>query len=274
MRVPALLPVPDLRILLIHMLAGLEGCLAGWLLGGVSGMGKTATLEWYLANNTPAGESDPASLSVVKIDAPIDGRSFKRLLERIALECDVSFSQRDTTPDLAAVIALRLQQLDTQLLIIDEVEHIRFTDGQRHVLEMATLLSPIAVSLASCSPRRWIASDPQMEERWSDYVELTPYTGERLRALLALLELIIPLPDASHLAEVTGTVKPRHNKYEPEPSSLIEQLTGGILSDVINLVVTATGYAIDQDLRCLSPELLTRTWQELHGNWRRPGHMD
>jgi hypothetical protein len=95
-----------------------------------------------------------------------------------------------------------------------------------------------------------------------------------LRVLLALLELIIPLPDASHLAEATGPVERRHNKYESEPPSLIEQLTGGVLSDVINLVVTATGHAIDQDLRCLSPELLTRTWQELHGNWRRPGHMD
>ena len=113
-----------------------------------------------------------------------------------------------------------------------------------------------------------------MEERWSDYIEFRPYTGERLRALTALLELILPLPDASHLAEATVPVEQRHNKHEPEPPSLIEQLTGGVLSDVINLVVTATGHAIDQDLRCHSPELLVRTWQELHGNWRRLGHMD
>jgi hypothetical protein len=104
------------------------------------------------------------------------------------------------------VIALRLQQLGTQLLIIDEVEHIRFIDSQRHVLEMANMLSPIVVSLASCSPREWIACDPQMEERWSDYVEFVPYTGERLRELLALLEFIIPLPDVSHLAEATNPV--------------------------------------------------------------------
>lgn len=268
---------PEVRLLINKLVsAGQRDRLAqyGWLLGGKSGMGKTMTLEWYLANNTPALESDPASLPVVKIDAPVDGRPFKRILERIALECGALFSERDTAPDLTALIANRLQQMDTQLLIIDEVEHVRFTDNQRHVLEMANTLSPITVNLASCSPRQWIANDPQMQERWSDYVELAPYTGERLRTLLALLELIIPLPDASHLAEARSLVERRRNKHEPEPPSLIEQLTGGVLSDVINLVVTATSHAIDQDLRCLSPELLVRTWQELHGNWRRSGHMD
>lgn len=236
-----------------------------WSLVAQSGMGKTATVEWYLANVTSGVDDAPPALAVVKIDAPAITSSFKELLQRIALACDVPYAQRDTTDRLCDRIAHRFQQPDHPLLIIDEAQHLDLSDDQREWLETVSAQEPIWVGLAASSPNDTEASDPQITEDWIDRVELTPYTGERLRQLLVFLELIIPLSGDSPLMGATGSPDQQCGYSVDGQVQLIEQLTGGIPHSIISLIAAASHHAIEQDLPYLSTELLLATWREMHG---------
>ena len=54
-----------------------------FLLGGVSGTGKSSLLNWYAANYIPRVEAARNHVPVVKIDAPVSNRSPKPLFQRI-----------------------------------------------------------------------------------------------------------------------------------------------------------------------------------------------
>ena len=47
------------------------------------------------------------------------------------------------------------------------------------------------------------------------------------------------------------------------PAKLIEKWTGGILRDVVMLLMQASRCAIENDLPCLSPQLLEEAWKEI-----------
>jgi hypothetical protein len=47
------------------------------------------------------------------------------------------------------------------------------------------------------------------------------------------------------------------------PAKLIEKWTGGTLRDIIMLLMQASRRAIEDDLPCLSPQLLEEAWKEL-----------
>jgi len=87
---------------------------------------------------------------------------------------------------------------------------------------------------------------------------LKQYTGQRLRQLLAYLELLLPFPGDSALA--TDTVE---NKMKDGMARLIERWTGGILRDIMILILDASTRAIQQRLSYLSPRLLEETWQRI-----------
>lgn len=45
------------------------------------------------------------------------------------------------------------------------------------------------------------------------------------------------------------------------PATLIQQWTGGILRDIMILIRDASRQAIEDDLPCLSPQLLKQAWK-------------
>lgn len=84
--------------------------------------------------------------------------------------------------------------------------------------------------------------------------------GKRLRQLLAFLELLLPFSQDSSLASPTVTVD---GAEQEGPAALIERLTGGILRDIMILLVDASRRAIRANATALSTTLLAKTWASI-----------
>ena len=161
-------------------------------------------------------------------------------------------------------LAIFFQRCGTELLIVDEVEHITRPQIRRRLLEISNLTPGLPIVCASCNPFLWAQGDVEVAGRWNDYFELRPYTGERLRQLLAFLELLLPFSQPSHLALDKLPSNGRKPATGVEgPARLIEGWTGGILRDIMILVMDASRRAIERDLPNLTLTLLETTWREI-----------
>jgi hypothetical protein len=232
-----------------------------FLLGGPSGMGKSTYLDWYTANHMPTVQPDRNHVPVIKIDAPVSNHTPKPLFQRIILECGMSYLRSDNEENLLMKMALFFQTCGTELLIVDEVEHIHTPKLKRRLLEVSNLVPNLPIICASCHPTTWVEGDAEVAGRWNDFFELRQYTGDRLRQLLAYLELLLPFPEPSALA--VYTVGRDKRRQADGPARLIERWTGGILRDIMILVMDASTRAIQQRLPKLTPSLLEATWKDI-----------
>ena len=233
-----------------------------FLLGGPSGMGKTTYLDWYTTHHTPVVLPDRNHVPVIKIDAPVSNHTPKPLLQRILQECGMSsYRSTDNEEVLLMKLGLYFQLCGTELLIVDEVEHIHSPGLKRRLLEVSNLAPTLPILCASCHPTTWVEGDSEVAGRWNDFFELRQYTGDRLRQLLAYLELLLPFPEPSALAVYTVGRDKRHQT--DGPARLIEHWTGGILRDIMILVMDASIRAIQQRLPKLTPLLLESTWKNI-----------
>lgn len=262
---------PDLRRLndKIEKVRGFRsfGQQRNFLLGGESGMGKTTYLNWLTTNLTPTVEADHNQVPIVKIDAPESSKyTPKPLFQRMILECGANYLKQDNEEELLMKLTLYFQKCGVELLIVDEVEHITRYAVRRRLLEVSNLAPGMPIICASCHPFRWVEGDAEIAGRWNDYFELQQYTGQRLNQLLAFIELLLPFPEASSLASAE-TVTNLKRRYQADgPARLIERWTGGILRDIMILILDASLRAIDQNLSHLSTDLLARTWQDIQTN--------
>jgi hypothetical protein len=234
-----------------------------FLLGGPSGMGKTTYLNWLALNERPVVERDRNRVPVIKIDAPVSNHTPKPLFQRILMECGATYTASDNEEVLLMKLVLYLQRCRTELLIVDEVEHITRPDLRRRVLEISNLTHGLPIVCASCHPLRWIEGDVEVQGRWNDYFELRQYTGQRLRQLLAFLELLLPFTGDAFLASHAVLPQTKEGKQTDGPARLIEQWTGGILRDIMLLVLEASARAIRRDMSHLTPLLLEETWRDI-----------
>lgn len=231
-----------------------------FLLGGPSGMGKTTCLDWFLLNHPPVVEAECNRVPVVKVNAPYSNTSAHRLLRQMVLQCGKTYLRGDREGDLLDKVIVYFQKCSVELLIIDEIQHLR-TDGmKRRLLEISNENKGIPIICASCHPTEFVRGDPEIAGRWNDYFELQPYTGQRLEELLAFVELILPFTQPSYLAF-------RHVTHEGAsmegPATLIERCTDGILRDIMLLITDASLKAIETGQPALTSDLLLHAWTEV-----------
>jgi len=234
-----------------------------FLLGGPSGMGKTTYLDWLALHQRPAVEADRNHVPIVKIDAPVSNHTPKPLFQRILHECGASYTAVDHEEILLMKLVLYFQSCGVETLIVDEVEHITRSEIRRRLLEISNMTRGVPMICASCHPLRWIEGDAEVQGRWNDYFELRQYTGQRLSQLLAFLELLLPFTTDSLLASYTFKPDPNSKEEVPGPAQLIEHWTGGILRDIMILILDASARAIRRELPYLSPSLLQETWRDI-----------
>lgn len=233
-----------------------------FLLGGESGMGKTTYLNWLTAHLLPTVEKERNRVPLIKIDAPeSSNRTPKPLLQRIILECGLNYIKGDNEEDLLMKLVLYFQKCQVELLMVDEVEHISRDEMRRRLLEVSNLTPGVPIICASCHPLRWVEGDLEIAGRWNDYFELKQYTGDRLSQLLAFVELLLPFSQPSSLA--LFEIKADHGQRVAGPAQLIEKWTGGILRDIMLLVLDASRQTIKQGLPSLPVELLAATWSDI-----------
>lgn len=234
-----------------------------FLLGGPSGMGKSTYLDWFAFHHIPRVAATSTHVPIIKIDAPVSNKSPKPLFQRMILECGMTYALRDNEEELLMKLILFLHRCRTELLVVDEVEHITRPAIRRRLLEVSNLTRGIPMVCASCHPLNWSAGDPEVAGRWNDYFELKQYTGTRLQQLLAFVELLLPFTQPSLLAMYTLPAGNKTGAPVAGPAALIERWTGGILRDIMMLIIDASMRAIDRNAPALSPSLLQESWTNI-----------
>ncbi len=230
-----------------------------FLLGGESGMGKTTYLDWLIFNHLPVSEKERNRVPIIGIQAPVSNQTARPLLWRMILECGHTFVRNDNEEILLMKLALYLQKCGVELMVIDEIQHIKRPELKRRVLEVSNMVPGIPIICASCHPIEWTEGDAEVKGRWNDFFQLKQYTGTRLDDLLATIELFLPFSQDSHLSARTV-------EGDPGPAALIEQWTGGILRDIMILIRDGCRRAIEQSSPCLDPQTLSATWKDIQTN--------
>lgn len=231
-----------------------------FLVGGVSGVGKTSLLNWYAVNDLPTIEAERNHVPVIKIDAPVSNRTPRPLFQRILMQCGAT-TLAGNEEHLLHLLTLYFQCCDVELLIVDEVEHIQKPALQRRLLELSNLTG-VPIVCASCNPITWASGDVEIQGRWNDLFELTQLTGPRLDAFLTLLELLLPFAQDSCLGlrevrdETGGTVG-------MGPAHYIEQWTDGIMREVMVLVTDACCKALAARQSSLTVATLEQAWRDI-----------
>lgn len=233
-----------------------------FLLGGESGMGKTTYLDWFTSNYLPIVESDRTRVPVIKIDAP-EGNSPKPLFQRIILACGKNYLKKDNEEDLLMKVSLYFQKCGVEVLIVDEVEHIKSHGVRRRLLEVSNMTYGIPIICASCDPHRWTLGDAEVAGRWNDYFRLELYKGMRLRQLLVYINLLLPFTKDSFVASDQSNSKKTLYSIDDGLVKSIEKWTRGKLRDVMILVVEASKQAIQERRPCLDDKLLEKTWKSI-----------
>lgn len=231
-----------------------------FLVGGVSGAGKSSLLNWYAVNYLPVVQARRNYVPVIKIDAPVSNRSPKPLFQRMILACGAATLRGDEEHYLQ-LLELYFQQCGVELLIVDEVEHITQPGLRRRLLELSNLTG-VPIVCASCNPIGWTAGDAEIQGRWNDYFELTQFTGPRLDAFLTMLDLLLPFEQDAHLG--LREIKDEENKKTMDgPAHYIEQWTDGILREIMVLVMDACFKAISTGQPRLTLDILNQSWRDI-----------
>jgi len=231
-----------------------------FLVGGVSGAGKSSLLNWYAVNYLPVVQARRNYVPVIKIDAPVGNRSPKPLFQRMLLACGAATLRGDEEHYLQ-LLELYFQQCGVELLIVDEVEHITQAGLRRRLLEL-TNLTGVPIVCASCNPIGWASGDTEVQGRWNDYFELTQFTGARLDAFLTMLDLLLPFEQDGHLGlrEIPDAAS---GKTVDGPAHYIEQWTDGILREIMVLLMDACLKAVSTGQPCLTLEILHQAWRDI-----------
>jgi hypothetical protein len=231
-----------------------------FLVGGVSGAGKSSLLNWYAVNYLPVVQARRNYVPVIKIDAPVGNRSPKPLFQRMLLACGAATLRGDEEHYLQ-LLELYFQQCGVELLIVDEVEHITQAGLRRRLLEL-TNLTGVPIVCASCNPIAWASGDTEVQGRWNDYFELTQFTGVRLDAFLTMLDLLLPFEQDGHLG-LREILDATSGKTVNGPAHYIEQWTDGILREIMVLLMDACLKAISTGQPCLTLEILHQAWRDI-----------
>lgn len=242
----------------------IEHCALGqqciFLLSAPSGMGKTTYLNWLAAQNLPrVAEEGRMSPVVVKVDVPLHG-TFKTLLKRMLLACGATYAKGDSEENLLLKLEFYRQQYNIKLIIVDDAERIPYSTMRNCLLHISSVVDGIPIICASTNPAAWAGGYKEIVGSWTDYVTLPTYSGERLRDLLAYFDTLLPFTRESSLflAEVNAGTEMIDGHVK-----LIEQWTGGILRDIVMLLVYASRHAIEDDRSSLSLQLLEEAWKEI-----------
>lgn len=230
-----------------------------FLLGGVSGTGKSSLLNWYAVNYLPTVEATRNHVPVVKIDAPVSNRSPKPLFQRILLACGATVLRGDEEHHLH-LLELFFQQCGVELLIVDEVEHITQPALKRRLLELSNLTG-VPIVCASCHPIAWTAGDTEIQGRWNDYFELTQLTGPRLDAFLTLLDLLLPFAEDTYLG--LREFRNEQGHTVAGPAHYIEEWTDGIVREIMVLVMDACFKALSTGQPGVTIDILHQAWRDI-----------
>ena len=234
-----------------------------FLLGGPSGMGKSTYLDWYTFCSPVIVEDNRNHAPVVKIDAPVTQYTPRQLYQAIILACGKGFGIRDREDVLVAKTLFFIQKCGVEVMVVDEIQHITRPSIRRRLLEISNMTPGVSYICASCDPHRWIEGDKEVQGRWNSQLTLRPYSKERISQLLAYIELLLPFTGDSFLYKYKIERGGKKGDVVSGLAQLIEQWTGGVLRDIMILLLDASKHAIRKRMPALTVSLLDKTWKRI-----------
>ncbi len=164
-----------------------------FLLGGESGMGKTTYLDWLIFNHLPVVEQERNHVPIIGIQAPVSNQTARPLLWRMLLECGHTYVKSDNEEILLMKLVLYFQQCGVELIVIDEVQHIKRPELKRRVLEVSNMTRGIPIICASCHPIEWTEGQDshlasrEIEGKPGPAALIEQWTGGILRDIMILI---------------------------------------------------------------------------------------
>ncbi len=160
-------------------------------------------------------------------------------------------------------VSLYFQKCGVEVLIVDEVEHIKSYGVRRRLLEVSNMTYGIPIICASCDPHRWTLGDSEVAGRWNDYFRLELYKEKRLKQLLVYTNLLLPFTSDSFVTSDNQSSRKTSYVIDDGLVESIQKWTRGKLRDVMILVVEASKQAIRENRLCLDAKLLEKTWKSI-----------
>jgi hypothetical protein len=220
----------------------------GLLLTGQSRMGKSSLLDFLWCQFRPTVEEERNLVPIVKVEAPASSLSTVTLPRRIVLEFGLTYTAGENEERLTRRAGVFTQRCGTRILVIDEAENIHTERMQRKLIELWNSFPNVIIICASCDIEMFLGGSEQLRNRWDVVHELRAFDFHRLRGLLSLLALLLPF---SSLSEI----------FSDDMTTFFLEKTGGNLWRVMNLIHESSKVAIEDNLPCLTLELLERVWE-------------
>jgi hypothetical protein len=223
------------------------------LLVGPTNNGKTMIVERFRRSHV-ATEADEtrdgtAVIPVLKIQMP-PGADERRFFGAILQALGLTGMSSSTAVALRQDAAVRLMRsTNVKLLIVDEAQNLLSgaRDQQRRVLNVLRWLgNELQISLVAVgTPEalRAIQSDEQLANRFEPVALPTWKAGDEYQRLLATLEAVLPLRQASNLSE-------------PVLANRILGTTEGVLGEIVTLVTRAAVLAVSSGTESISVDIL------------------
>lgn len=93
-------------------------------------MGKTTYLDWLIFHHLPTVEPERNRVPIIGVEAPVSQNTAKPLLWRMLLECGQTYVRGDNEEVLLMKLVLYFQKCGVELIVIDEVQHIKRASTQ------------------------------------------------------------------------------------------------------------------------------------------------
>jgi len=228
------------------------------LVSGASGSGKSSALHWYTLCHMPIVQAQRTHIPVVMVEPLEDDQSRKSLLEQIILSCGDTYVGQARPLELLNQVNACFAWCQTQLLIVDELNHLTTNKQRRQLLSITNKCGGVSIVGSAVYPQRFRNEDDELAGRFLDEFPMHTYTGKPLIALLAFIDLLLPFSTCSGLSQ-TSTV------------AFIEGETRGRLREIMLLIRLASEQALLHHEACLTLASLRTTWANIqrstpHGN--------
>ncbi|TAK11971.1 MAG: hypothetical protein EPO32_10230 [Anaerolineae bacterium] len=236
----------------------------GFSLVGTSGMGKSSMLYWVLCNNL-AREDETKTRRLQNaafVETPSSNRSEKFLPMALCWSVGSYPSQRWLEGQIISEARRAFAFAHTELLMLDEIVNVRTEIIRRLFIEICNQLRNTLIVCSGASTTVWAEGDVEVKGRWGEALHLEKYTGARLRALLSFVEILLPFTQPSYLALDQIKIGTKKTDVVDGPAIYIEKWTGGVLREIMRLIIAASKNGI-QDER-ITMENLQSTWKSMH----------
>jgi Bacterial TniB protein len=227
------------------------GRMPNLLVVGPTNIGKTMMIARFTRRHPPVHEQRRERIPVVSIEMPATpspSRFYTLVLDKIG--APVRDSARRA--GLEGVTVRALAEIDTQMLIIDELHNIlgASTTARHDFLNILRFLGnelriPI-IGVGTRDAHLLIGSDPQLENRFEPFVMPLWSSGPEMLSLLASFEKLLPLQRPSNIAT-------------EEMALYVLARSEGTIGEVSHLLAEAATVAIETGEECVNQRVLRAT---------------